>query len=527
MSRRCQSAAASGRASWSLLLLVMLLAAPIFSAVVVNAAEDHHDHDHEGHHEDEPPLEYLMELYDKDGGKTLNATELKSLFDSLHDATTGGHAKEEEDVHAGHSHGAPAATPAAPAITERLTLKHIIEHYADNDTNGLNETAFVAACPAMLKCALEPGCEFEHDEEEEAHESSAHVGREEVTLKLICLAIIFIEALLGGILPLYIMRSLARADAFMSLLNAFSGGIFLTTGLTHILPHVVESAAEVDYGEYPLPYALVMLGYMLIFLVERVLFHSHAHTLESEDDHEHETQGRSGGLAAHDSGHAHGHGAHGHSHGKEGPLSLGVKLVASAPVPGAKKDPNAFSNSLVILVAISLHAILAGVSLGIQSERTKVIAVAVAICSHKAPAAFSIGSKFMRNGMAVSQVLALVFIFALVTPVGIGIGIGVGSSSPLAALILEGLAAGTFIYVGATEISTDEFETTARACDMAHSDRKKGAMAGDEEGAGGAGGDHTHRVHAPPGRLARLGAFTAYAMGCVVILLTNLAPHAD
>jgi hypothetical protein len=45
---------------------------------------------------------------------------------------------------------------------------------------------------------------------------------------------------------------------------------------------------------------------------------------------------------------------------------------------------------------------------------------------------------------------------------------------------------------------------------------------GDEEG-----GDHTHRVHAPPGRMARLGAFTAYASGCFVILLSNLAPHAD
>ena len=54
----------------------------------------------------------------------------------------------------------------------------------------------------------------------------------------------------------------------------------------------------------------------------------------------------------------------------------------------------------------------------------------------------------------------------------------------------------------------------------------KGGGGGDEEG-----GDHTHRVHAPPGRMARLGAFTAYASayasGCLVILLSNLEPHAD
>ena len=61
--------------------------------------------------------------------------------------------------------------------------------------------------------------------------------------------------------------SLVHADGLMSLINAFSGGVFLTAGLTHILPHVIESAAEVDHGDYPLPYALVVIGYLLIFLV--------------------------------------------------------------------------------------------------------------------------------------------------------------------------------------------------------------------------------------------------------------------
>jgi zinc transporter 1/2/3 len=54
----------------------------------------------------------------------------------------------------------------------------------------------------------------------------------------------------------------------------------------------------------------------------------------------------------------------------------------------------------------------------------------------------------LRDGMELWQVLSLVLIFACVTPVGVAIGIGVGSKSSLAALILEGLAAGTFIYIG-------------------------------------------------------------------------------
>jgi hypothetical protein len=50
----------------------------------------------------------------------------------------------------------------------------------------------------------------------------------------------------------------------MSLLNAFSGGVFIAAGLTHIFPHVVESAAEVDHGDYPLPYALVLMARWLL-----------------------------------------------------------------------------------------------------------------------------------------------------------------------------------------------------------------------------------------------------------------------
>jgi hypothetical protein len=38
-------------------------------------------------------------------------------------------------------------------------------------------------------------------------------------------------------------------------LNLFSGGVFLTTGLAHMLPHIIEDAAEVGYGAHDFPVA--------------------------------------------------------------------------------------------------------------------------------------------------------------------------------------------------------------------------------------------------------------------------------
>jgi zinc transporter 1/2/3 len=104
-------------------------------------------------------------------------------------------------------------------------------------------------------------------------------------------------------------------------------------------------------------------------------------------------------------------------------------------------------------------------------------------------------------------------------------------TSPMVALVLEGLAAGTFIYVGATEIAVDEYETTAEECDDKHGavavKAVKDVEVAPAPGGAAAGTAHTHRVHAPPGRNARLAIFSAYLFGCLVVLLASLAPHAD
>jgi len=76
------------------------------------------------------------------------------------------------------------------------------------------------------------------------------------------------------------------------------------------------------------------------------------------------------------------------------------------------------------------------------------------------------------------------------------------------------MAAGSFIYVGTTEIATDEFETSAEAC-------------GDKHGSQTEPISHSHRVHQAPSRKIRLKKFFAYAAGVGTILLAGLATHED
>ena len=168
-------------------------------------------------------------------------------------------------------------------------------------------------------------------------------------------------------------------------------------------------------------------------------------------------------------------------------------------------------SALVFMAGVALHASLAGVSLGTQTERKAIFSIFVAIASHKSAAAFSVGTQFLRCGVKDVKTMALFMLaFAAITPVGIVIGYFAESTSPAAAAVLEGISAGTFIYVGTIEVVGDEFENTTEKCDDDHGHNHKVAT-------------HEHNVHGAPPRPVRLAKFGAYMLGVTFIALVQLA----
>ena len=49
-------------------------------------------------------------------------------------------------------------------------------------------------------------------------------------------------------------------------------------------------------------------------------------------------------------------------------------------------------------IAPSLHSLLAGIALGLVSERDDIVALFLAIAAHKAAASLAVGVKFVREG---------------------------------------------------------------------------------------------------------------------------------
>ncbi|KAF6258712.1 Zinc/iron permease [Scenedesmus sp. NREL 46B-D3] len=87
---------------------------------------------------------------------------------------------------------------------------------------------------------------------------------------------LFLEGLAGVYIPV-LLKSFQGYEWWLSLLNCFSGGVFLAAGLVHLLPHCAEAQQRLGplVGDYPLYLVLITLGYMLVLFVERVLFDVH------------------------------------------------------------------------------------------------------------------------------------------------------------------------------------------------------------------------------------------------------------
>ncbi|MYG13897.1 MAG: hypothetical protein F4171_14070 [Gammaproteobacteria bacterium] len=224
-------------------------------------------------------------------------------------------------------------------------------------------------------------------------------------IKFIAAASILAIALIGGAIPMAAARY-QSSQRFFSLGNAFAGGLFLGVGFIHLLPEGIEQLGEVV--DYPLGALLAALGLGALLLIDRVLF--------------------DGRHVPPDSGTAQGQSIY----------------------------------PLVLLLLLSIHSIITGLSLGLESHASTAIILALGIVLHKGSEAFALMVSTISANFAANRRNALLGVFAAMTPVGILAGM-LGSSvlHGDAAALVEGsfnaLAAGTFIYIAILDIIDEEF----------------------------------------------------------------------
>lgn len=113
---------------------------------------------------------------------------------------------------------------------------------------------------------------------------------------------------------------------------------------------------------------------------------------------------------------------------------------------------------VALMLALSIHACLEGIALGLLSETQSTINLCIGIILHKIPASFSLAIELKLKYNDRYKVMAwIVAVFTIATPLGVVIGLAAKNSSVIVDVIFSSLAAGTFVYIAATEIVNKEF----------------------------------------------------------------------
>lgn len=74
----------------------------------------------------------------------------------------------------------------------------------------------------------------------------------------------------------------------MGVANSFAAGVFMAIAFMHLTPEMIEAWAEMprnsgpDAKIFPLPEMLIFVGYVIILIIDKVLFDTHA---LFDDDH--------------------------------------------------------------------------------------------------------------------------------------------------------------------------------------------------------------------------------------------------
>lgn len=239
--------------------------------------------------------------------------------------------------------------------------------------------------------------------------------------------------------------------AVLSFISCFAGGVFLAACLLDIIPDYLSDIStelqkrELD-TEFPLAEFIMASGFFTVLILERLVL-----TCSRRPSPEREPL-----LSNHNSSHGHGHG-HGAVNDMEGNSSHHVHVDLQA---------HSSFRSFMLFLSLSLHSVFEGLAIGLQTTESKVLEICIAILVHKSIIVFSLSVKLVQSAVPALWVALYVLVFALMTPLGIAVGIGVMeaqlAAGALIQAVLEGLAAGTFVYITFLEILPHELNSPER-----------------------------------------------------------------
>lgn len=269
-------------------------------------------------------------------------------------------------------------------------------------------------------------------------------------LKAILIIILFFSTFLISTTAFVLKRfSPSHQDAnllkkFFSLISCFGAGVFLATCLLDLLPDSIEyiQRAEKHIGHqipFPLAAFCIATGFLLVLFMEQTVIYANkrgwiVNTLHTppSDILEHSHDGES---AEYEQEH----------------------------ISQPETEMHSTFCVLLLVFALSLHAVFEGLSIGMISDVPILLQVFISLLIHKTVVGFSLGVRLIQTKLRPTTIVICCAIFAGQILIGGFSGLAIMdllSGKPsvfLVSGILQAIACGTFLYVTTFEILPHEF----------------------------------------------------------------------
>ncbi|XP_066151410.1 zinc transporter ZIP1-like [Euwallacea fornicatus] len=306
-----------------------------------------------------------------------------------------------------------------------------------------------------------------------------------IVAKVVAMLVLGLSSFLLGLLPMKLAKlpSFKSIDGdknlLLSLLLCFGGGVLLFTTFIHLQPEVREffqilqahhKLPNIDLKGVPISELVFCLGFFFVYLIEELVHMCLDKKVHNEALHRSlsiRCNSRKADnmtiprvtLTKFDDGNI----SYISNSNKE---LLNSQTTINIEKHGGHSHhvlDDSIKNPLggfLAVVALSFHAIFEGLAVGLEGSVEKVWYLFGAIATHKLVIGFCVGIELVTSKTKAMLVVLYIGTFAVVTPLGIGIGIIIsdwGSNQEnLICVVLQGMAAGTLLYVVFFEVLSRE-----------------------------------------------------------------------
>lgn len=285
-----------------------------------------------------------------------------------------------------------------------------------------------------------------------------------------------------GLLPILLTRfSRNNYPLFLSTLLCFGAGVLLSTSMVHMLPEIRKSLA--NYSEYA--ELFFCAGFFVLYCIDEAvhLFKSSSHHTEHT---QHENKPLLRAARRHSTGGCNDYGTMREEQSlRQPPYNLNYKnnddifheatpTISSSTYQTSHhvtefnpsqichighQEPCRTTNtaSISLIIALTVHAILEGLAVGLEDSTSQVLLMLAAIASHKLVVGFCLGTELSSSTQTTAcQYFTAIVMFSFGSAFGIAIGLSITDLNerlPLLLIpILQALAGGTLLYITVSEV---------------------------------------------------------------------------